>query len=305
MKKYPKILNILEQKKSDKTSYEVYPKYDGENISYQFERKNPEDNLWKGYWCSRNNIIDEDTIQGSFKKTQPLRHKEQMGLREVQEAIAKIMPNATKIVFYGEQYGKGIINRINYGNPKIIWFDIAIDDVFHPIDNFRNLFENSSQDLDLIKLYSNETIESFLINIAPYKEDPITNEGYVLKEPGFTEVGKRKMFKWLRPEFNELKFFQETKGVETHKELLAELPRLLIEPRLYNVKSKYGDTLTALDISKFKGLYFKDLFDDAKDLWPDIDPKVRKATFKRFRLDYWDNDLFNVSKIEKILSGEK
>lgn len=261
--KYPKIMNHyhnkqlqehLEYNPSCKDAlYVCQIKYDGSNISFCFT-PNEEMRIAK-----RSGLIGKyDNFNGVLDI-----------IDQYQEVIDHFQSVANfgdfNIILYGEIFGKGIQNRINYGDGKYIrFFDIRMNDKKLTFEEIQDNFI-----WDIIKPYWVEHVGStFTLDQALQVEVPEGHEGIVIKPYNRVESTDRLLYiKKKNPEFEEKmksnKSKKKQKEVDPEVEHLKELfLEYINHNRLKSVFSKEGEISKPEQIGEYIKLVMADARED-------------------------------------------
>ena len=258
-KKYPSIENHYQTKfiehfkdefpNIENQQYIVREKLDGANIQLIFQPNQ------KMLVATRNRILEEgekfNDIWNVLKRYEKLF-----------ETVNQQNKFKQTISLFGEIYGKGIQNRVNYGDDKYISiFDCYINNAFitqgdlemmaencffsHLLPKSFGIFNNLQEALD-VELTDN--IEGIVIQ--PYNKNYFSNGGsrFIIKKKSESfEDGKRN--KIIKP---------VDKDVQS---LNGAFRTFINENRMLDTFSKYGEIQTPKDIGK----YIKLILEDAKE----------------------------------------
>lgn len=196
--------------------------------------------------------------------------------QNILDMYSKLCSEGDVMVVYGELFGKGILNRVDYGDGKYFAaFDIRIngallraDEVFHHCYTFGIPHAPV--------LYTGLSLEVALASpvdtrdpINPEAEGDNVTEGVVIKpvDPKHISNGSRVIFKKKSKKFLE-KESKPNKNKDKDKSLnegqqkyLSVLSEYVTESRLKSLLSKFGE-VTQKDFGKLMGLYTVDVLED-------------------------------------------
>jgi hypothetical protein len=231
-------------------SYIAQIKYDGSNISFIF---NPNEEM---RIAKRSGLIGKyDNFNGVLDI-----------LDQYQEILYYFQSyadeNEVSVQLYGEIFGKGIQNRINYGPDKYIkFYDIREDGLLFDMSDIEDFLN-----WDFIKQYWVETYDKlYTLDEALELEVPEEHEGLVIKQYMRKAPERLLCFKKKNPKFEEkMKSNKPKKQKETDPEVerLKELFLPYInENRVLSVFSKEGEIQRPEQI----GQYIKLVMEDAKE----------------------------------------
>lgn len=234
--------------------YGVSEKLDGANISLQFTPYQPMKVGRRGDWLKSGESFFDiwNTLE---------RYKIHTNQYQVLADLA-----GGDITLYGEIYGKGINDRIDYGPEKYIKiFDVMIGDVLVPtaiVDNYYSVYHKP--------FFVETTIYDNLYDAL--KVEPNygrLSEGHVIKpyaSVDYLSSGSRIIIKKKTPEFFDVEKHEKSgqKAQEFSVEILnlnEEFKSHLSENRMIDLFSKHGK----MEEMSQMGTYIKLFFEDAKD----------------------------------------
>jgi Rnl2 family RNA ligase len=268
-------------------TYVIEEKVDGSNISFIFE---PNGSF---HLAKRSSLIEPDE---NFYNIQSVALKEYNDIISVVQSFAR--STGSSVNLYGELYGKGIQNRINYGDGKYItFFDATIDGkILRRIEiedlvSSLNIEDVLMPHFGLVKGLYNAL--EFDVEKRPsliYPEGGDFIEGVVIKPYHSLDYieNERFYFKKKAEAFKErsAKKHKEPKSVDSKLvELQSTFREYINENRVLSAFSKCGEINKAEDIGK----YIKIVLEDAKkDFVEDYD--VSDLDKKELRF------IYNVSK---------
>lgn len=286
--KYPKMMNHYHNKQINEhlkynpgckdASYIAQIKYDGSNISFIFtpyeEMRIAKRSGLLGKYDNFNGVLDIiDQYQEILDYFQHYADK-----------------NNVEIQVYGEVFGKGIQNRINYGPDKYIkFYDIREDGVLLDMSDIEDFF-----DWDFLKQYWVETYgQLYTLDEALELEVPEEHEGLVIKQYMRNVPERLLRFKKKNPKFEEK---MKQKKPKKQKETDPEVERLkelflpyINENRVKSVFSKEGEIQRPEQI----GQYIKLVMEDAKE---DFELENELSNTDRGKM----NDVFKTANREVV-----
>lgn len=293
LKKWPKIRNSYDSKHLSKMlhynpqieneAYVITEKIDGSNISWTIY---PDGHI---RFASRNHFLPMD---GSFHKT---------SIQELYNVDKKILENLAKdakendvrITLYGELFGPGIQNRINYGGKRrILYFGMKIDDDFIPWGRFQYKIptHRTVPVVDIVfgldkaiaynveKLYTSLTVEPDVDIAEGVVIAPLDNVYY-------DGLGRVFMLKKKSAKFEEKSAAKHKKEPIPDEVLNAHdvFLQYINENRLLSVISKEGEPESDKDIGKYIRLMIidakEDFMTEHSDLVDGFDKKELKIVF--------------------------
>lgn len=256
--KYPEIENTYRNKyidkfvkhnpKSRKNRYIYQVKYDGSNISLLF---NPSEEM---RIAKRSGLIGGDeNFHGVLDVIDNYKEIINYFQKEANE-------NNIEIQVYGELYGKGIQNRINYGESKYIrFFDIRVNGEMLSYSEVMDGFPE-------VKDYYVETFGPITFREIFNLEPPEEHEGYVIKPYERLEPTERQLrLKLKNPKFAEKGKSHKQKKDKPKDPEVEKLKELFMpyinKNRVMSVFSKEGEIEEPEQI----GNYIKLVMEDAKN----------------------------------------
>ncbi len=259
--KYPEIENSYRSKKIDKflkynptareNEYIYQIKYDGSNIQFCFE---PHQEM---RIAKRSQIIGRDeNFHGVLDIIDNYRDIINYIQIECNDLLAPIN-------LFGEIYGKGIQNRIDYGNEKYIkFFDVAINEDFITYSSIKDVFPK------LVENYFVETFGPISFHDIFELEVPEKHEGIVIKpfnkkdpneRPLILKKKNEKFEEKMKANKSKNKTPKEEDPIET--ELFNKLTEYINHNRLKSVFSKEGE----IEDEEQIGTYIKLVMDDVRN----------------------------------------
>lgn len=263
--RFPSIINSYKEKELERTRYEektdgvwvISEKLDGANFSF---------------WCgddevrvaSRNQWVD-----GTFYGCQPVIDKYLDIVANIYRAMCK--PEDTLTIF-GELFGKGIQDRINYGEKDFNFFEVQLNGTPLPHGMHMLLSEAGLPHIPVLAAGDLESAlefdENFQSRLTPEDfEGENAAEGIVIApwEPRWLTSGKRIIYKKKSAKFQEKKErapkVPPTPLSSHDHSLLEELLQYSTASRVHSVISKIGE-ITHKDFGKIMGLTTKDLLEE-------------------------------------------
>jgi len=186
------------------------------------------------------------------------------------------------IIVYGEIFGEGINNRIDYGKGKYIrFFDMIRDNEFIPQSEFIRLFQSIKLDYMLPPyIITSSLAEALEIEI------PEGREGFIIQPLNNVRrlnSGSRFILKKKSPKFDDiiLRKKEENKTDDRISLLNLKFRDYINDNRLTDLFSKYGKIKESKQIADYIKLLIKDAKDDFlkdNDI-SDIDQKEQKDIF--------------------------
>ena len=288
-------LNRWDDETLKETNFILQEKLDGSNVSLTFT---PFGGIGVG---SRNNYLgayEECTFMGIGSV---LQEPEYQPLLEAFRDLA--VRECIVYQLFGEFFGKGVIDRINYGKKKVRFFDLFKDDEYLSQEAFYNVMLSLSVNnlaVNALAYYNdiNAALDHSPDFFSAYTDSdkPQKAEGFVIKpweKVIRNTAGSRFIFK------KKSDAFQESMGRKNkvRKEIPAEVVSLrerfaeyFNENRMYSVFSKEGPIENNSDIGKYIKLINDDAIADFKadiECWLDdgmgieqvIDGETAKAVF--------------------------
>lgn len=238
--------------------YVVEHKIDGANISILINENN------EVFWAKRSGKIGNDNF---------------MGLNEIKHEYDEIINNliewktredVKELQIYGEIYGPGIQNRVNYGDKKRIdFFDCRLDGVYMSSVWFYEMMNDIGWIRRVRTLELVQGLENALkAKTSYYTEQGSLIEGVVIKpyiNNYYSPVGERFVLKIKNKEFAEKMEPKKRKEKSSFRDevenLRSEFESYINESRLLSAFSKEGEIEDTKDIGK----YIKFVLEDAKD----------------------------------------
>lgn len=299
--KYPSI-DSAEKKKTLDRVLEQYPelveencyiqeKIDGSNVQFYVDENN---DIHVG---KRSAFLDpSDNFHGIWETFNRYRHYIQLLAKAVRDEY-----NGNTVRLYGELFGPGVQNRIDYGNERQIQiFDVMVDGHYIPwgkvldidqgyytseldlcvhnfdIMNFKDAMNFDPSNVRSLYSPSNQKAEGVVIKpVRPYVDKGSGNLiAFKIKREDFSEKGgKPKKEKSFQEEFSE-------KG----RQLKDEFDSLITKNRVYSVFSKEGEIQDESQIGSYIKLVTEDakeeFFKDWRDEFKQLDDKEKKKIFK-------------------------
>lgn len=306
MRKYPSIENHYRQKFIDsfKRSYPeienecflVQEKIDGTNFSIEINKNDMKPRYYSRrqetdknfYSANENGLIDKITIDLLFVAKTIFEDENWTDFEQ-----------PYNIQFYGELFGNGIQNRINYGEKKFKIFDISINDqmlplggdvinnrdIYHWLDILgyivspfaicENLHDALNIDVETLKSrYADDYVEGIVIK--PYNKIYINHNNKLF-------YLKKKRNKFVEKTKNKKKNIKKEK---TEADKWNEVfQQYFNESRLQSIFSKEGEIQEPNEIGKYIKLITNDMKEDfLKDEEIDIEKFDKKEQKKIFNM---------------------
>ena len=245
----------------DNETYIIQEKLDGANISLYFFP----DGEFK--IASRNKFIEKD--ENFFDVWNVIKSDTYKEL--IEHCFELIYQNNCVIIIYGELYGRGVQNRIDYGpNKYFSLFDMTVH--FLDDDNITNISQFSIRSNPILSKYMVESyaIVTGLDTALEYKPDNFDEiEGVVIKPyfevykspQGSVFYLKNKNPKFTEKEKKKPKVQKENKFSDEVNEMGTLFGTYVNENRVLSIFSKEGEIQDTNDIGK----YIKLVLEDAKE----------------------------------------
>jgi hypothetical protein len=287
--KYPKIMNHYHNKQINEhleynpsckdAKYIAQIKYDGSNISFIFtpheEMRIAKRSGLIGKYDNFNGILD---ILDQYQE-----------FLDFFQTVSNLTESVVQL--YGEIFGKGIQNRINYGPDKYIrFYDIRIDD---KLLTLREILDTVTP-WEFLKPYWVETYAYYNYDDIFSLEVPEEHEGFVIKQYDIVDPNDCLLYiKKKSPKFEEK---MKSKKSKKQKETDPEVERLMElflpyinENRVLSVFSKEGEIQRPEQI----GEYIKLVMEDAKE---DFELENELSSTDRGKM----NDVFKTANREVV-----
>lgn len=209
--------------------------------------------------------------------------------------------NDNVIILYGELYGKGIQNRIDYGKDKHIkFFDVKINNKFLAYDEFKMFCENFNLSIvPVIKenIFFDEAInfevDNMITLINPFKNNYA--EGVVIRIydneifKGHSRFILKKKAKNFIEKSIKKKIIRQKKEINLNLlKYKEEVSRYINKNRILSLFSKIGKIESNNDL----GIYIKEINKDVKIDFMKDNPDFDENDFSKMELRY----IFNYSK---------